>query len=239
MDNFFRGDPMTLQLEETNGPDVCGIGLEEVRPRTARRVLLVNDHMLVRMGLTNAISEDPRLVVCGEAGTAAKGVEMYRALRPDVVLMDLRLPDFSGARATAAIRVEFPDARIILISSFSLDEEIHAALEAGARAYVPKSIDAADLRAVVHAVLRGERHVGRELAARLAARNPHSELTGRERDVLELVVRGRRNREIAKELGICEGTVKAHVQTILLKLGVAHRTAAAMVALQRGIVHLS
>jgi DNA-binding NarL/FixJ family response regulator len=207
--------------------------------RPSVRVLLVDDHALMRMGLASAISGEPGLAVCGEASTAAKGIELYRALRPDVVLMDLRLPDQSGVRAIAAIRKEFADARIILISSFSPDEEIYAAMQAGARAYVPKSIEAGDLRAVIGAVMRGERHLSGEIAVRLAARNPHSELTDRERNVLERIARGRRNREIGSELGICEGTVKAHVQTILLKLGVTDRTEAAIVAVQRGIVHVA
>jgi DNA-binding NarL/FixJ family response regulator len=227
---------MTLQLAEMGPKDAARNGDDHDRLRATVRVLLVDDHALMRMGLTNAICAEPGLTVCGEAGTAAKGISMYRALRPDVVLMDLRLPDFSGAKATAAIRAEFPEARIILISSFSPDEEIHAAFQAGARAFIPKTIDAGDLRAVIHAVMRGERHVSGEVAGRLAARNPHSELTDREREVLQLVVRGRRNREIAEELAISEGTVKAHVQTILLKLGVIDRTEAAMVAIQRGIV---
>jgi len=229
---------MTLQLAESDRKDSRRILGDHERARATVRVLLVDDHALMRMGLTSAISAEPGLTVCGEAGTAAKGVEMYRALRPDVVLMDLRLPDFSGAKATVAIREEFPEARIILISSFSPDEEIHAALQAGARAYVPKTIDVGDLRAVIFAVMRGERHVSSEVAARLAARNPHSELTDRERGVLQLIVRGRRNREIAEELAISEGTVKAHGQTILLTLGVTDRTEAAMVAIQRGIVSL-
>ena len=202
------------------------------------RVLVVDDHLLMRMGLRSAISDDKHLSVCGEAGTVAKAVEIYRTLRPDVTLMDLRLPDGSGVDATSAIRAEFPDARIILVSSFAPDEEIYAAFQAGARAYVLKTIDAGDLRALIHAVMRGERHVPTDVAARLASRNPQSDLTDRERTVLQLVVRGRRNREIASALDIAEGTVKGHVQTILLKLGVADRTEAATAAIQRGIVHL-
>jgi two-component system NarL family response regulator len=202
------------------------------------RVLVVDDHLLFRMGLRNALADDPRISVCGEAGTAARAVAAYRALRPDVTLMDLRLPDASGVEATAAIRAEFPEARVVLISSFAPEEEIYAAFQAGARAYVLKSIDDGDLRALLHAVMRGERHVPPEVAARLAARNPQSDLTDRERSVLHLVARGRRNREIAETLAIAEGTVKGHVQTILLKLGVADRTEAATAAITRGIVHL-
>ncbi len=205
------------------------------RGETAR-VLLVDDHSLMRLGLASAIAEDPRLTVCGEAGTAADALKMYRSLRPDIVLMDLRLPDASGAFAIAAIRGEFPEAKIVVISTFAPDEEIHAAVTAGARAYVLKTIDAPDLRAVVHAVLRGERHFAADVAVRLASRNLQSGLTVRERDVLELVARGKRNREIADALGITEGTVKSHVANILVKLGVTDRTEAATVAIERGII---
>jgi two-component system NarL family response regulator len=210
----------------------------DMNHRGTLRVLLVDDHALMRMGLTSVIVGDPGLAVCGEAGTASQAVERYRTVRPDVVLMDLRLPDASGAVATSRICSEFPGARILVISCFAPDEEIHAAFQAGARGYVSKTIEAGDLRAVIHAIARGERHVPADVAARLAARNPQSDLTDRERSVLQLVVRGRRNRGIAETLGIAEGTVKAHIQNILLKLGVIDRTEAATVAIERGIVHL-
>jgi DNA-binding NarL/FixJ family response regulator len=203
------------------------------------RVLLVDDHALMRIGLGSVIAADPSLTVCGEAGTAARGVEMYRTLRPDIVLMDLRLPDSSGAAATEKIREEFPEARVIVISSFAPDEEIYEAIVAGARAYVLKTIEAADLLAVIRAVMRGERYLPSDVAARLASRNPQSALTDRERGVLELIVRGKRNREIGDTLGISEGTVKTHVANILLKLGVADRTEAATVAIERGIVRIN
>jgi DNA-binding NarL/FixJ family response regulator len=229
---------MTLGLAAKDPKEARRIRIDLNGSRATVRVLLVDDHALMRIGLVNALSGEPGLTVCGEAATAAKGVEMYRSLRPDVVIMDLRLPDFSGAKATAMIREEFPEARIILISSYAPEDDIYAGFQAGARGYIQKSIDVGDLRAVIYAITRGERHVPSDVAALLAARNPHSELTDRERRVLELVTRGRRNREIAKELAIQEGTVKAHVQTILLKLAVTDRTEAAVVAIQRGIVHL-
>jgi DNA-binding NarL/FixJ family response regulator len=205
---------------------------------TPLRVLLVDDHALVRIGLTSVIAAEGGLEVCGEASTGARAVELYRTLRPDVVLMDLRLPDISGVQATTEIRKEFPDAKLVVISSFAPDEEVYAAIAAGAQAYVLKTIEAEELVAVIRKVASGIRHIPAEIAARLAARIPRSELTDRERDVLRLLVRGRRNREIADELGISEGTVKTHVGNILLKLGAADRTEAATMAIERGIVTL-
>jgi DNA-binding NarL/FixJ family response regulator len=202
------------------------------------RVLLVDDHALMRLGLVSVIVAEPGMEVCGEASTGGRAIDLYRTLRPDVVLMDLRLPDLSGVEATTAIRGEFPEARVVVISSFAPDEEVYAAIAAGALAYVLKTIESDELVSVIRKVAAGQRHIPPEIAARLASRIPRSELTDRERTVLRLVVRGRRNREIAEELGISEGTVKTHVGNILLKLGVADRTEAATVAIERGIVTL-
>jgi two-component system, NarL family, response regulator len=201
-------------------------------------VLLVDDHSLMRIGLASVIASDPGLAVCGEAGTGASALELYRSLQPDIVLMDLRLPDMSGAAVTEKIRDEFPEAKIIVVSSFAPDDEIYAAVMAGARAYVLKTIDAGQLIEVIRTVASGRRHIPADVAARLAARIPRSELTDRERKVLQLVVKGKRNREIADELGITEGTVKTHVGNILMKLGVADRTEAATAAIERGIINL-
>jgi DNA-binding NarL/FixJ family response regulator len=202
-------------------------------------VLLVDDHALMRIGLANVIATDPGMSICGEASNGAQALELYRSLRPDITLMDLRLPDTSGAKMTETIRGEFPEAKIIVISSFAPDEEVYAAVQAGARAYLLKTIEADHLIDVIRKVAAGQRHIPPEIAKRLAARIPRSELTERERGVLALVVRGRRNREIADELGITEGTVKTHVANILNKLGVTDRTEAATAAIERGIVKLS
>jgi DNA-binding NarL/FixJ family response regulator len=202
------------------------------------RVLLVDDHALMRLGLASAIAAESGMEVCGEASTGTEAIELYRALKPDVVLMDLRLPDFSGVQATSAIRREFPTAKLVVISSFAPDEEVYSAIAAGAQAYVLKTIEAETLVGVIRKVAAGQRHIPAEIAARLAARIPQSELTDRERDVLRLLVRGRRNREIAETLSIAEGTVKIHVGNILLKLGVTDRTEAATVAIERGIITL-
>jgi DNA-binding NarL/FixJ family response regulator len=204
----------------------------------ALRILLVDDHALVRIGLGSVIADEPGMEVCGEATTGARAIELYRSLRPGLVLMDLRLPDLSGAEATEAIRREFPDAKLLVVSSFAPDEEVYAAIAAGAQGYVLKTIETEQLVAAIRTVASGLRHIPPEIAARLAARIPRSDLTDRERDVLRLLVRGRRNREIAEQLTIAEGTVKTHVANILLKLGATDRTEAATVAIERGIITL-
>jgi len=202
------------------------------------RILLVDDHAVVRLGLANVIAAEPGMEVCGQASNGARAVELYRSLKPDVVLMDLRLPDMSGVRAAQHIRSEFPDAKFIIISSFAPDEEVYEAVSAGAQAYVLKDIETEELVSVIQKVASGLRHIPPDIAARIAARIPRSDLTDRERDVLKLLVRGRRNREIARELQVSEGTVKTHVGNILLKLGASDRTEAATAAIARGIVTL-
>jgi DNA-binding NarL/FixJ family response regulator len=202
------------------------------------RIMLVDDHYLVRVGLTNVLALEHDLAVCAEAPTGEQAVELFRHERPDVVLMDLRLPGLSGPEATRAIRAEFPDARIIVLSTYSADEEIHVALEAGAMAYLLKSVEREELVLAIRKAAAGERHIPPELAARLAARQRRSHLSPRELDVLRLVMGGKRNKEIAGALDISEGTVKIHVSSILTKLGVSDRTEAVTAALERGIVQL-
>jgi DNA-binding NarL/FixJ family response regulator len=165
-------------------------------------------------------------------------VALFRALRPDVTLMDMRLPDQSGAEAIRTIRGEFSDAKILVISTFVADEEVYAAITAGALGYVLKTVESEELVGLIRRAAQGLRHIPPEVGARLADRIPLSDLTARERLVLALLVRGRRNRQIAEELGIAEGTVKSHVSNIMLKLGVADRTEAATVAIERGLIRL-
>jgi two-component system NarL family response regulator len=202
------------------------------------RLMLADDHSLVRIGLASVIGATPDLEICGEAETGTGAVDLYRSLRPDVALVDLRLPDISGVVVTERICEEFPDAKIVVLSSFAPDEEIHAAIVAGAKAYVLKTIDAPSLVKVIHTVASGRRFFPVEVAERLAARIPRSELTSRELTVLQHIVRGKRNREIATELGITEGTVKSHVVNILLKLGATDRTEAVTLAIERGIINV-
>jgi two-component system NarL family response regulator len=202
-------------------------------------IMLVDDHYLVRVGLASIIALEPDMAVCAEAATGEQAVALYRARRPDVTLMDLRLPGIGGSEATLAIRAEFPDARIIVLSVYAGDEEIYNALQSGAMAYLVKSVQREELVLAIRKAVAGQRHIPPEVAARLAERLPRSQLSVRELDVLRLLVGGKRNREIAFALDITEGTVKLHVSSILGKLGVADRTEAATVALQRGIVQLN
>lgn len=202
------------------------------------KLMLVDDHYLVRMGLASIIALEPDMVVCAEASSGEQARAMYRANLPDVTLMDLRLPGMSGTETVQAIRSEFPDARVVMISTYVCDEEIYGALQAGAMAYLVKSVQREELTRAIRKAAAGQRHIPAEVAARLADRVTRSQLSGRELEVLRLMVDGRRNREIAGALDITEGTVKLHVSSILGKLGAADRTEAVTRALQRGIVQL-
>jgi DNA-binding NarL/FixJ family response regulator len=202
------------------------------------RIMLVDDHYLVRVGLASIIALEPDMTVCAEASTGEQAVELFRAHRPDVTLMDLRLSGVNGSEATEAILAEFPDARIIVISTYVCDEEIYSALQAGAMAYLVKSVQREELIQAIRKAAAGQRHIPPEVAARLADRVGRSQLSGRELDVLRLLVGGKRNRAIAEALDITEGTVKLHVSSILGKLGAVDRTEAVTVALQRGLIQL-
>jgi DNA-binding NarL/FixJ family response regulator len=202
------------------------------------RLMLVDDHYLVRVGLASIIALETDMTVCAEAATGEQAIAVFRAERPDVTLMDQRLSGLNGTEATQAILREFPDARVIVLSTYVGDEEIYKALQAGAMAYLIKSIQREELIAAIRKAAAGRRHIPPDVAARLADRVGRSELSARELDVLRLLVGGRRNRAIASELAITEGTVKLHVSSILNKLGAADRTEAVTVALQRGIVQL-
>jgi two-component system NarL family response regulator len=202
------------------------------------RIMLVDDHYLVRMGLASIIALEPDMTVCAEASTGEQARALYRTAKPDVTLMDLRLPGMSGSETIHAIRTEFPDARIVMISTYVCDEEIYGALQAGAMAYLVKSVQREELTTAIRKAAAGHRHIPAEVAARLADRVSRSQLSTREIEVLRLLVSGRRNREIANTLDITEGTVKLHVSSILGKLGASDRTEAVTVALQRGIVQL-
>ena len=202
------------------------------------KLMLVDDHYLVRMGLASIMALEPDVVVCAEASSGEEARALYRTHRPDVTLMDLRLPDISGTETLQAIRSEYPDARIVMISTYVCDEEIYGALQAGAMAYLVKSVQRDELMRAIRKAAQGQRHIPAEVAARLAERVTRTQLSSRETEVLRLLVAGRRNREIAQALDITEGTVKLHVSSILGKLGAADRTEAVTRALQRGIVQL-
>lgn len=200
------------------------------------RILIVDDHFVVRLGLKEAIDGEPDLVVAAEASTGAQALELYRKHIPDIVLMDVRLPGMNGIEATVAIRSEYPSAKIVFLSTFDSEEEVYRALQAGARSYLLKSSSRDQLLAALRAVHRGEHVLDPAVATRLAQRLPRPNLSNREMDVVRLVVEGKTNKEIACALSIAEVTVKVHVSHLLSKFGVSDRTQIATEAIRRGIV---
>jgi two-component system NarL family response regulator len=184
------------------------------------------------------INLESDMIVCAEASTGEQAIGLFRSQHPDVLLMDQRLPGMSGVEATQAIRLEFPDARVLILSTYVSDEDIYSALQAGAMAYLVKSVGRDELTQAIRKAASGRRHIPPDVAARLADRVSRTNLSSRELDVLRLLVGGKRNREIASSLDITEGTVKLHVSSILSKLGAVDRTEAVTTALQRGIVQL-
>jgi two-component system NarL family response regulator len=200
------------------------------------RVLVVEDHLIVRQGLQMLLAQDPEIQVAAAVGDGLAAISIFSSVQPDVTLMDLQLPRLGGAETIRRIREQFPEARFLVLTTFDGDEDIYRALQAGARGYLLKGMDPADLIAAVHAVHAGKRHIPAAVADKLAARMSNKELTGRELEVLGRIAEGRSNREIAADLYISEATVKSHVNSLLAKLGVADRTHAAVVAIERGLV---
>jgi DNA-binding NarL/FixJ family response regulator len=209
-----------------------------MNPGNDVRILVVDDHFIVRMGLIALINTEADLKVIGEADDGEQAVAQFQKLRPDLVLMDLRLPRKSGHEATRQIRRLSADAHVLVLSAFNGDEDIHAALEAGAHGYVLKSATGQDLIPAIRAVASGQRWIPQDVATRLKSRSAYEQLTSREIEVLNKLVRGLANKEIAESLKISEYTIKDHLKSILAKLRVADRTQAVTAALQRGIVHL-
>ncbi|MBC7843946.1 MAG: response regulator transcription factor [Gemmatimonadaceae bacterium] len=202
------------------------------------RIMTVDDHPVYRDGLAALLALHRDLELVAEAGNGASAVESYRTHRPDVTLMDLSMPVMGGADAIAAIIAENPAARIIALTTFQGDADIHRALEAGARGYLIKDALRHEIADAIRAVHRDGWALPNAVAQRLAKFSQHQELTERELDVLKLMARGLRNREIATEIGRSEATVKVHVLHVIQKLGVADRTEAVVVGLKRGIIHL-
>jgi len=201
-------------------------------------ILTADDHALLRAGLAAVIGSQPDLRLVGEAANGEEAVEAYRLHQPDLMLMDLRMPVMDGVSAIGAIRDEFPDARIIALTTYEGDEDIHRALSAGARGYLLKDTLRTELLQVIRNVYRGLRGIPAPVAARLAEYTPRVALTARELEVLELMAQGLSNPDIAIRLGRAESTMKVHVRNILQKLGTDDRTAAVTTALRRGIIHL-
>ena len=202
------------------------------------RILIVEDHHIVRQGLAALLKTVPGFAVAAEAADGEEAVELYRRHRPDVTLMDLRLPKLNGVAAIGRIRQEFPAARVIVLTTFDGDEDIYRAMQAGAKGYLLKGMDLAELTEAIRTVHAGKSRIPSRVAEKLAERMGGSSLTARELEVLQLIVAGKSNRDIGTALFISEATVKTHVNSLLSKLGVEDRTQAATSALQRGIVHL-
>ena len=202
------------------------------------RILVAEDHLVARVGVTAIVNMQPDMTVVAEAANGQQAGELYRRHLPDVALLDLRMPVMGGTEAAAAIRAEFPQAKMIALTTYGGDEDIRRALAAGMQAYLTKDVLHDELLNAVRAVNEGRRYLPPSVAAALAAQVPRPDLSARELQVLELIVRGLANKQIGYTLTIAEHTVKNHVKNILSKLGVQDRTQAATAAIQRGIIHL-
>jgi two-component system NarL family response regulator len=202
------------------------------------RIMVIDDQAVVRQGFVALINTVADMSVIAEGTNGQQAIELYRLHRPDITLMDLRMPQLGGVEAITAIRKEFPDARLIVLTTFDGDEDIYRSLQAGAQGYLLKDMFFEELEEAIRKVHGGSRRIPTQVAERLAERMGSSDLTGREIEVLEQIVGGNSNKAIASRLNISEATVKSHINNILSKLGVSDRTQAATTALQRGLVHL-
>ena len=203
------------------------------------KVMVVDDHPLMRVGITAIINARPDMTVVAQAETGEESVLLFQRYQPDVTLMDLRLPgNMGGVEAIAAVRSSYPNARFIVVTTYEGDADIHRALEAGAQGYVIKGMPYQTLVEALQKVHAGRRFVPLPVARTLASRMPDSDLSSREMEVLQLLMSGKRNKDIAHQLGITEATVKSHVSAILMRLNVSDRTEAVVTALRRGLVHL-
>ena len=204
----------------------------------AIRIMVVDDHPVVREGFVTMIGTEPDMSLVAEARSGEEAQRLFRQHLPDVTLMDLRMPGLNGVDTIRAIRREFPRSRFIVLTTYDGDEDIYRALEAGAQAYLLKDMLCDEILGAIRAVHAGQRRIPAAVGTRLAERMSGLELSGREQQVLELVAKGKSNKEIATDLDITEATVKGHLTNILSKLGVSDRTQAVIAALRRGLVHL-
>jgi DNA-binding NarL/FixJ family response regulator len=209
-----------------------------VSEQTRIRVLTVDDHPLLREGISTLINSQPDMCIVGEASSGTEALERFRQLRPDITLMDVRLPDKNGIDALVSIRSEFPNARVIMLTTSEGDVEIQRALAAGAQGYILKSMPPKDLVEAVRTVHAGRKRIPAAIAAHLAEHYADEDLTAREIEVLQQIAGGNRNRDIGDRLFISEETVKVHIKHIMEKLGASDRTQAVAIALKRGIIHL-
>ena len=202
------------------------------------KVMVVDDHPLMRVGVSSIVNARSDMTVVAQTGTGEESVALFAKHRPDITLMDLRLPGMSGVDAIRAIRSSFPEARFVVLTTYEGDADIHRALESGAQGYVIKGMPYQTLVDALQRVHKGGRFLPPPVARALASRLPDSDLSAREQEVLRLLASGKTNKDIASSLGIAEATVKCHVSAILVRLNVSDRTEAVVTALQRGLVHL-
>jgi DNA-binding NarL/FixJ family response regulator len=203
------------------------------------RILLADDHFMMRLGLASLISKEPDLRVVAEANTGVEAAEQCDRHRPDVVLMDIRMPELNGIEATALIVKRHPLTKVIILTTYEGDEDVFQALKAGAKAYFLKTVAGAEILKAIRAVHAGEYCLPPDVASKLAQRYALPVLTAREREILQRIAAGRSNKEIASLLNLAENTVKNHVHVILEKLGVQDRTQAVTRAIERGILHVA
>lgn len=202
------------------------------------RILLAEDHEIIRDGVCAIVNRQSDITVVAEAENGEQAVQMYREKQPDLVVMDLRMPTMEGVEAILQIRSEFPEAKIIILSTYDTDEDIYRGLQAGAKGYLLKDTTSYELTTAIRTVYQGKKYIPQQLAIKLAERITNSELTSREMEVLKLLTKGKSNQEIGLILKITEGTVKFHVKNILSKLDVSDRTQAVITALKRGLTRL-
>jgi DNA-binding NarL/FixJ family response regulator len=202
------------------------------------RILSVDDHPLLREGIAAIINNQPDMEMVAQAATGKEAIQMYKQYQPDVTLMDIRLPDISGIDALIAIRTDFPEARVIMLTTFEGDVDIRRSLEAGARGYMLKNMPPKELVEVIRQVHKGKKRIPTAVAAQLAEYFGDDDLTGREIEVLQHIASGNRNRDIADRLFISEETVKVHIKHIMEKLSAHDRTEAVSIAIRRGIIQL-
>jgi len=202
------------------------------------KVLVVDDHPIMRIGIAAIIQATPDMTTVAQAGSGEEAIELFEKYLPDITLMDLRLPGISGVEAIRTLIARHRNAKFVVLTTYEGDEDIHQALQAGARSYIIKGMPHDALVNALRRVHAGGRFLPPPVTRALSSRIPNSDLSAREREVLDLIVRGRSNKEIATELGITESTVKCHVSVILMRLNVEDRTQAVVTALQRGLVHI-
>ena len=212
--------------------------LAQLKASPRIRVLVVDDHPIMRVGIAAIIQATPDMTTVAQAGSGEEAIELFEKYLPDVTLMDLRLPGMSGVDAIRAVIARHSNAKFVVLTTYEGDEDIHQALEAGARSYIIKGMPHDALVSAVRRVHAGGRFLPSPVSRALSSRIPNSDLSAREREVLDLIVQGKSNKEIAADLCISESTVKCHVSVILMRLNVTDRTQAVVTALQRGLVHL-